>query len=242
MMYKYMIPKIWGPSMWMTMHTISFAYPIEPTDDDKHKYKQFYISIGDVLPCAHCKTSYKELIGHGVTLLDDDVMDSRESLSKWVYYVHNAVNDKLGVNYGVTYDDVVKKYAAFSVDCSGKENCDELGRNVSFKIANEKDYPIIPHKIAKHYVNYAKERHAGGLYKDEWDERNRKCKQIVDHMRENNVMSLESDGKWKGLPTVEETQLIMMFMSNLSKEKLVELIAKLPQCVCEYKKIYKLVQ
>ena len=36
-----MMTAIWGPSMWHFLHTMSFNYPIKPTDDDKKNYKEF---------------------------------------------------------------------------------------------------------------------------------------------------------------------------------------------------------
>ena len=35
-----MMTSIWGPSMWHTMHTISFNYPVKPTKEDKKNYKK----------------------------------------------------------------------------------------------------------------------------------------------------------------------------------------------------------
>ena len=34
-----MVTTIWGPGMWHFLHTISFNYPINPTDEDKTNYK-----------------------------------------------------------------------------------------------------------------------------------------------------------------------------------------------------------
>ena len=30
-----MLTSVWGPSMWHTLHAISFNYPVKPTNKDK---------------------------------------------------------------------------------------------------------------------------------------------------------------------------------------------------------------
>ena len=34
-----MMTSVWGPSMWHYLHTMSFNYPIHPTEQDKKYYK-----------------------------------------------------------------------------------------------------------------------------------------------------------------------------------------------------------
>ena len=36
-----MLTSVWGPSLWHSLHTISFNYPINPTKIQKKKYKTF---------------------------------------------------------------------------------------------------------------------------------------------------------------------------------------------------------
>ena len=33
-----MLTRVWGPSLWHVLHTISFNYPVEPTYKDKVNY------------------------------------------------------------------------------------------------------------------------------------------------------------------------------------------------------------
>jgi len=259
-----MSTKIWGPPMWTSLHIITFSYPINPTDEDKKNYKNYFKLVGDILPCILCKKSYREFIKSGETKLDDDVMTNKDTLTKWLYHLHNRVNFKLGVDYGVTYDDICKKYNSYIVSCTPSANnsqihCEKstIPKNISFKNSNYNytDCIVIPYKIAKHYINYAKLR---GLTdndlhiinnhdkcrsnKDEWIKRNIECHKIITYMRENNIPQLEESGKWTGLPTEYELKLIMQLSSTLDRIKLVDLIKKLPKCECEYKRIYKLVK
>ena len=45
-----MLTSVWGPSLWHTLHTISFNYPIYPSKEDKKNYKKFMIGLKNVLP------------------------------------------------------------------------------------------------------------------------------------------------------------------------------------------------
>lgn len=124
-----MSTKIWGPSMWTSLHTTTFSYPINPSDTDKQNYNQYFTLIGDILPCILCKKSYKEFIQQGETKLDDNVMKSKDTLTKWLYHLHNKVNFKLGVDYGVTYEDVCKKYNSYIVSCTPPNDKQSLAIN-----------------------------------------------------------------------------------------------------------------
>jgi hypothetical protein len=46
-----LITKIWGPALWIGEHSISFGYPLNPTDEEKLAYKKHFESLADVLPC-----------------------------------------------------------------------------------------------------------------------------------------------------------------------------------------------
>lgn len=240
-----LLPKIWGPYMWESLHAISFYYPVNPSDEDKDNYKDFFIRLGDLLPCNTCRLSYKTIIEFGTTSLNNNVLKDRESLTKWLYEVHEAVNRRLQVDYGISYEDVVNKYEAYRTSCGHKENqtspskgCEALLRNNSFKIANIKSCPIIPMNTAREYINYAKLRgidenefYLLNINKDDpkWDSRNKECHNLINKMREEGLASIEDSGPWKDLPTINELQLIMNLSSNLSKDKLLEIIKKLPK-------------
>ena len=46
-----MLTTVWGPGMWHFLHTMSFNYPIEPSLEDKMKYRDFVLQLQNVLPC-----------------------------------------------------------------------------------------------------------------------------------------------------------------------------------------------
>ena len=97
---------IWGPPFWLSLHTISFNYPLKPTEQDKINYKNFYTSFQNVIPCSICKKNYiRHLKEHPI----DNYLSSRRKLSEWVIDMHNMVNGETGKKI-LSYDVVVKKY------------------------------------------------------------------------------------------------------------------------------------
>lgn len=261
-----LITAIWGPHMWISLHCIAYCYPLNPTPDDKKRYKEYFELAGQVLPCFHCRDSYGDFIKTGTTQLNDDVMKNRETLTKWLYCVHEAVNKKLGVNYGVSYDEVSARYNSYRASCNSKDiekkksalGCDaEINKKtISYKVENTKECPIIPIKIAKHFIKYGRLRNLeekefsliNQLAKkydtdtEMWKQRNDECYNISKDMKLKGTRWIENEGKWKDFPTIDETKLILRLSSNISLEKLIEIIKKLPNCNCEYSKIYYLVK
>lgn len=255
-----MITKIWGPPTWESMHSFSFGYPMEPTEEHKKNYKAYYTLIGDVLPCKYCRESYKKFITTGKTKLTDEVMKNRYTLTFWLYEVHNAVNDKLGVSYDITYEDVVKRYESFRAKCTKVKNVkgclNPLHKDTNpYKIAESKDCLLIPVELATKFIDYAKKRQVEvdedsfiNYYKDnkqnidkisdeKWRERNIEARKIISFIRISKFDSIEKDGKWKGYPTIPELHLIMRLTTTLPIEKLEELGTELSDK--QYKKRHR---
>ena len=97
----------WGPSGWRFLHSITFAYPENPTKQDKYNMSTFFNSVGKVLPCEQCRNNYKNhLIKYPI---DDNVLSSRHTLTRWLVDVHNEVNMLLGKSV-MPYEVVVSMY------------------------------------------------------------------------------------------------------------------------------------
>jgi hypothetical protein len=117
-----MMTSVWGPAMWMMLHTMSFNYPINPTYEQQKHYYKFYSNLKNTLPCRYCRENLtKNLKKHK---LSKDVMKSRETLSRWVYELHELVNKQLGKESGLSYEEVRDRYEHFRARClvePGKE-------------------------------------------------------------------------------------------------------------------------
>lgn len=241
-----LITKIWGPALWTGLHCITFGYPINPTDEQKENYKQFFVSLGDVLPCKYCRISYKEYLEEDDTKLNEKALKDRESLTKWLYKLHNKVNNKLGIDYGVDFDCIKKKYESYRAKCPEKKDKNVKGcimpldkKKICYKEANKKDCPIIDYKTGKifkiladirkiskknYYFWNIIRKNKGKIIKDDnWDNRNRYCDKIIKYMRENGIESIEKKGKYKGLPTKLELRLMLCLSTNLSKNEIIKM-------------------
>ncbi len=97
---------IWGPHLWFSLHTISFNYPLKPTEEDKKNYKDFFMSMKNVIPCSVCKKNY---LRHLNELPIDNVLNNRKDLVYWVIDLHNMVNGETGKKIW-SPEAVLKKY------------------------------------------------------------------------------------------------------------------------------------
>ena len=104
--------KKFGPPLWETLHIISANYPEKPKKEDKIKYKEYFRTLTNILPCKYCRVSYCQF---WEVLPIDNYLDSRIQMMYWLYLVHNMVNKKLRIQGNKvapdpTFFQVVKKY------------------------------------------------------------------------------------------------------------------------------------
>ena len=126
-----MMTAVWGPSLWHTLHTISFNYPVSPTQAQKREYKTFMLSLRDVLPCDKCRTNLRVYFtNHPLTM---KCLASRSSFSFYVYRMHEKVNRLLGKDSGLTYCDVRERYEHFRARCTKKRRKNSMFRRQESK-------------------------------------------------------------------------------------------------------------
>lgn len=111
-----MLTTIWGPGMWHYLHTMSFNYPANPTPEDKKHYRDFILQLQYVLPCGKCRKNLKR--NFTKLPLTRDIMKSRETFSKYIYRLHELVNDILHKKSGLSYDMVRERYEHFRARCA----------------------------------------------------------------------------------------------------------------------------
>lgn len=113
-----MAPRIreWGSAGWRFLHSVTFAYPLAPTADERARMLAFLRALGDVLPCAACRAHYAAYVAaHTRRGAASAVLASREALATFVVELHNDVNARLGRNRR-DYEAVRYEY---EVDCGG---------------------------------------------------------------------------------------------------------------------------
>ena len=88
-----MLTTVWGPSLWHSLHTISFNYPLHPTKQDKIQYRRFIHQLKYVLPCKYCRLNLKE--NFKCLPLKHKHMKNRDTFSRYVYVLHELINKML---------------------------------------------------------------------------------------------------------------------------------------------------
>jgi len=110
-----MMTSIWGPPMWHVLHTISFNYPIKPTKEDKTNYYNYFIGLKYILPCRYCRENFVKNLK--TIPLRKSTLKSRDTLSRWVYLLHEEVNKLLGKKSNLSYEMIRDRYETFRSRC-----------------------------------------------------------------------------------------------------------------------------
>ena len=138
---------VWGPPAWTFLHTVTYNYPENPTNEDKSNYLNFFDSLKHVIPCDKCKGHYKE----NLKKYDlNNSLNSRKDLARWFYDIHNLVNDKLDVSKEdrpKNFKQFYNRYEKFRSKCGNKrciQPTDGVAKKSVIKIIdkNGKDYCI----------------------------------------------------------------------------------------------------
>lgn len=110
------LTSVWGPALWHSLHTISFNYPVNPTTENKRQYKEFILSLKNILPCKYCRMNLNTNFKHLPLTMSD--MKNRETFSKYIYNLHELVNKMLNKHSNLSYCDVRERYEHFRSRCT----------------------------------------------------------------------------------------------------------------------------
>jgi hypothetical protein len=85
-------PNIWGPHYWFFLHTLAISYPHHPNAVTKKKYYELIQNLPLFIPIESIGNNFIKLLeDYPVTAY----LDNRESLIKWMHFIHNKINEKL---------------------------------------------------------------------------------------------------------------------------------------------------
>lgn len=98
--------EIWGPHFWFTIHTIAITYPSHPNDTVKKKYYDFIQNLPLFIPDPKMGN---ELSSYLDKFPVTPYLDSRMSFMKWVHFLHNKINMKLGKEL-LDFDESIRRY------------------------------------------------------------------------------------------------------------------------------------
>ena len=96
----------WGPSAWNYLHTLTFNYPENPTDDNKKYYYELFNNLKFTLPCKYCRESYSIFFKY---ININNYLNDRMGITYWLFIIHNIVNYKLNKKK-VDFIDIVNYY------------------------------------------------------------------------------------------------------------------------------------
>ena len=114
-----MLTSIWGPSLWHYLHTMSFNYPVCPSQQEKKAYKNFMMSLKKVLPCKYCRINMVKNLK--AVPLNNKALKNRTNFSKWMFQLHEHINKMLKKKSGLTYCDVRERYEHFRSRCTNNK-------------------------------------------------------------------------------------------------------------------------
>ena len=148
---------VWGPALWIFLHTITFNYPdiIDEQDSDhieRRKYiKELFENLQYTLPCKYCRESFKQFLSE---LPIAGSLSCRANLTRWLYDIHNKVNSKLRKQ---EIEAVEKKYKELKKEVKNgtKKHHDaykELETFVSKTMITDNDPPF--EEVSKKYESY----------------------------------------------------------------------------------------
>lgn len=93
---------VWGPPAWAFLHFVAGNY----TPEKERVYKRFFTTLGDVLPCKHCRANYKEKLK---ATMRSRIFKSRRAFAKWWFDFHNLVNKHLKKPIKKNFDSYYNK-------------------------------------------------------------------------------------------------------------------------------------
>jgi len=132
-----MITHVWGPAIWHYLHTMSFNYPVEPTEEDKIHYRDFILNLRYVLPCKYCRMNLINNLKQKP--LKMCYMKNRETFSRYIYELHELVNKMLKKHSGLTYCDVRDRYENFRSRCTEEKPTIFKFKKVANKTRSKKE-------------------------------------------------------------------------------------------------------
>ena len=195
-------PALWGSSVWKTVFYMVSVYPNNPSTTDITSIQYFFTSLKSLLPCESCRQSYSMFILQPDTNINNPtVFSSKNNLITFVYNLRNKVNNKVGLEYGITV-----KYFKLKLE---NMICIE-GNHNEYLACSIIECPFIPcqleekvnrfvykhRKLVKHYSETYTEQLVATLKQylnspsfslknqsfKTFVERNKKCREIIDKL------------------------------------------------------------
>jgi hypothetical protein len=137
-------PQLWGKSGWIFLFSIALTYEIE----NKDFYKNFFISIQNILPCNKCRKNYKKHLND----LNDTVFNNKENLLYWLLNIKNeiAIENKQKI---ITLDEMLNEI--YNKNINNTLNNTNIN-NINNNINNFDNFKIIKNNENNKFINLNK--------------------------------------------------------------------------------------
>lgn len=100
-------PNVWGPMLWDTLFYILFNTNIHVFATE---LVQLLNALEVMLPCSHCRRHYA-VYKKQVPVPSNVKAGAQDSLARWLWIIHDMVNQNLG-KICISYEKVVKKHTS----------------------------------------------------------------------------------------------------------------------------------
>ncbi len=87
-------PSIWGNHAWSFLHAVALSFPVNASIQTKQDYKDFFLSIGKILPCHTCQNNFASHIVKP-ELNIDKYLGHPHDLFSWTVKMRNEVQKML---------------------------------------------------------------------------------------------------------------------------------------------------
>lgn len=98
----------WGIPFWQVLHSATFSCSKKLTINEKQRIKVLMKLYPNLLPCGLCGLHFIDTITNKLPLTDN-ILNTAETLQKWMVEVHNAVNKRIH-KLEVPYEKVKEFY------------------------------------------------------------------------------------------------------------------------------------
>jgi hypothetical protein len=100
------LPEVWGSHYWFFLMTVALTYPDHVNAVTKRKYYDLIQNMPIFIPNAEISKNFSEMLNeYPVT----PYLDNRDSFVKWIVFIHNKVNERLG-KPSMTMDEAMDRY------------------------------------------------------------------------------------------------------------------------------------
>lgn len=99
----------WGPQYWFFLHSIAHIYPDFPNDTIKRKYYDFITNFPVFMPNLGMANRFSKMLDEFPV---SPYLRNRESLTRWVYFMHNKYNAILGKHSPLSFEKAQDEFLA----------------------------------------------------------------------------------------------------------------------------------